>query len=169
MASSRASTSSSPETPSNPEPQSASSTSSQALYFVDWDGSDDPENPHKYVASTAVVKARGMNGSVFQLDCQEEMGAMLAVSAFTFISPIASSMVAPAAEQVAEEFGITSTMVESMVFSVFGVVCIGAGTILPFQCIQSYIVVTFAMAGVSCFQSLAGFGFHLFAPTCTRP
>jgi len=51
-----------------------------------------------------------------------------------------------------------------------GLVFIGAGIILPFQCVQSYLIDTFgmwsasAMAAVSCFRSLAGFGFPLFAP-----
>ncbi|KZP18852.1 MFS polyamine transporter [Athelia psychrophila] len=101
MAFSRASASSARETLSNLEPQSAPGTSapetksppdahgaptpSTEALFVDWDGPDDPENPQN---------------------------PALAVSAFTFIFPIASSM-------VAEEFGITSSIVESMVFSVF--------------------------------------------------
>ncbi|KAI0067660.1 MFS polyamine transporter [Artomyces pyxidatus] len=41
------------------------------------------------------------------------------VSAFTFISPVSSSMIAPATEQVAEQFGITSTVIIAMTTSVF--------------------------------------------------
>ncbi|EGN92983.1 hypothetical protein SERLA73DRAFT_190368 [Serpula lacrymans var. lacrymans S7.3] len=51
-----------------------------------------------------------------------------------------------------------------------GIALVGAGTILNFQCIQTYVVDTFtlhaasALAAVSCLRSLAGFGFPLFAP-----
>ncbi|KAF7979418.1 hypothetical protein HWV62_42544 [Athelia sp. TMB] len=115
MNSSRASASSSHETLADPEPPSVNSTpvpemkklpepnevsSSESMSFVDWDGPDDPENPKNWTVRT-------------------KWAAALAVSAFTFISPIASSMIAPAAAQVAEEFRITSTIVESMVFSSF--------------------------------------------------
>ncbi|KIJ60513.1 hypothetical protein HYDPIDRAFT_177370 [Hydnomerulius pinastri MD-312] len=51
-----------------------------------------------------------------------------------------------------------------------GIALVGAGVILNFQCIQTYVVDTFtlyaasALAAVSCLRSLAGFGFPLFAP-----
>ena len=51
-----------------------------------------------------------------------------------------------------------------------GIGCVGAGMILCFQAIQTYVVDTFtlhaasALAAVSCLRSLAGFGFPLFAP-----
>ncbi|KAG2062662.1 MFS general substrate transporter, partial [Suillus decipiens] len=51
-----------------------------------------------------------------------------------------------------------------------GITLVGIGIILSFQCIQTYIVDCFtlhaasALAAVSCFRSLAGFGFPLFAP-----
>ncbi|KAF9010981.1 MFS polyamine transporter [Hymenopellis radicata] len=52
-----------------------------------------------------------------------------------------------------------------------GIACVGAGIILNFQSMQTYVVDAFtlfaasALAAVSCFRSLAGFGFPLFAPT----
>ncbi|KAG5652151.1 hypothetical protein H0H81_006135 [Sphagnurus paluster] len=55
-------------------------------------------------------------------------------------------------------------------FTDFGVACIGAGIILLFQSIQTYVVDAFtlhaasALAAVSCLRSVAGFGFPLFAP-----
>ena len=49
------------------------------------------------------------------------------VSAFTFISPVSSSMIAPASAQLAKDFGITSSVVEAMVTSVF---ILGYGTLL---------------------------------------
>ncbi|KAJ8585549.1 MFS general substrate transporter [Rhizopogon salebrosus TDB-379] len=51
-----------------------------------------------------------------------------------------------------------------------GITLVGAGMILSFQCIQTYIVDTFtlhaasALAAAACLRSLAGFGFPLFAP-----
>lgn len=51
-----------------------------------------------------------------------------------------------------------------------GLALIGAGIILNFQSIQSYVIDAFALhaasalAAVTCFRSLAGFGFPLFAP-----
>jgi len=51
-----------------------------------------------------------------------------------------------------------------------GMACIGAGTIISFQAIQTYIIDSFtlhaasALAATSCLRSLAGFGFPLFAP-----
>jgi hypothetical protein len=41
------------------------------------------------------------------------------VSAFTFISPVSSSMVAPASSQLAEQFDIHSSVVLAMITSVF--------------------------------------------------
>jgi len=51
-----------------------------------------------------------------------------------------------------------------------GIALVGAGIILNFQCMQSYVIDAFtlhaasAMAAVSCLRSFAGFGFPLFAP-----
>ncbi len=45
--------------------------------------------------------------------------AMLIVSAFTFISPVSSSMIAPASRQVEERFDIHSTVLLTMTISVF--------------------------------------------------
>ncbi|TFK67773.1 MFS polyamine transporter [Pluteus cervinus] len=51
-----------------------------------------------------------------------------------------------------------------------GIACIGAGMILCFQCITSYVVDAFtlyaasALAATSCLRSIAGFSFPLFAP-----
>ncbi|KAJ2916653.1 hypothetical protein MD484_g3756, partial [Candolleomyces efflorescens] len=55
-----------------------------------------------------------------------------------------------------------------------GIACVGAGMILTFQAIQTYVVDSFtlhaasALAAVSCLRSLAGFGFPLFAPAMYR-
>jgi hypothetical protein len=41
------------------------------------------------------------------------------VSAFTFISPVSSSMIAPASRQLAERFDIHSTVLLAMTTSIF--------------------------------------------------
>ncbi|KAL6301413.1 MFS polyamine transporter [Sparassis latifolia] len=67
---------------------------------VDWDGPDDLANPRNWSK-------------------RRKWAAALTVSAFTFISPVSSSMVAPAANQIAAEFHITSSVEIAMTISVF--------------------------------------------------
>ena len=50
------------------------------------------------------------------------------VSLFTFLSPVASSMVAPAAFQIAEELHITASIEISMTISVY-VLAYGASSV----------------------------------------
>ena len=45
--------------------------------------------------------------------------ASASFSAFTFISPVSSSMIAPASDQLAQEFGITNETVIALVTSIF--------------------------------------------------
>jgi MFS family permease len=45
--------------------------------------------------------------------------AAFIVSSFTFISPVSSSMVAPASDIIAQQFGITSTVIIAMTISIF--------------------------------------------------
>ncbi|KAI0315926.1 MFS polyamine transporter [Amylostereum chailletii] len=70
------------------------------VLVVDWDGADDPGNPRNW---TSVKKWR----------------SALIVSAFTFISPVSSSMIAPCSQQIADEFGITNSAILAMTTSVF--------------------------------------------------
>lgn len=65
-----------------------------------WDGADDPENPKNWTM-------------------RKKWGATLFVSAFTFISPVSSSMVAPALDTMSREFGITSSVESQMMLSIF--------------------------------------------------
>ncbi|KZT11969.1 MFS polyamine transporter [Laetiporus sulphureus 93-53] len=67
---------------------------------IDWDGPDDPENPRNW-------------------SYNKKWAATAIVSAFTFISPVSSSMIAPASDQLAEQFGITNQTVIALVTSVF--------------------------------------------------
>ena len=50
---------------------------------------------------------------------KRKWAATAIVSLFTFISPVSSSMIAPASSKVAEEFGITSAVMIAMTTSIF--------------------------------------------------
>ena len=50
---------------------------------------------------------------------RRKWAATLIVSSFTFISPVASTMVAPALETIADEFKITSSIEQVLVMSIF--------------------------------------------------
>ena len=50
---------------------------------------------------------------------RQKWAATIVVSSFTFISPVSSSMIAPAAAQVAEDLGITSNALVAMTTSIF--------------------------------------------------
>ncbi|KAJ7075803.1 MFS polyamine transporter [Mycena belliarum] len=68
--------------------------------IVDWDGPDDPLNPKNWSR-------------------KKKWAATLVVSSFTLISPVSSSMIAPASAQVARQFGITSDVVVALITSIF--------------------------------------------------
>ena len=67
---------------------------------VTWDGPNDPDNPKNWSK-------------------KRRWGATLVVSSFTFISPVSSSMVAPAIASIAMDFNITDEVEQQMVLSVF--------------------------------------------------
>lgn len=68
--------------------------------LVSWDGPEDPENPKNWTFG-------------------RKWAATLIVSCFTFISPVSSSMVAPALTSISKEFGITNEVESQLVLSVF--------------------------------------------------
>ncbi|RPD55901.1 MFS polyamine transporter [Lentinus tigrinus ALCF2SS1-6] len=70
------------------------------VIVVGWDSPDDPENPRNWTL-------------------KRKWAAALTVSAFTFISPVASSMVAPAAGQIARDFRITNDFTINLTISIF--------------------------------------------------
>ncbi|KAI0338723.1 MFS polyamine transporter [Trametopsis cervina] len=72
----------------------------EGVLLVDWEGPNDPENPKNWTF-------------------KRKWAATAIISAFTFISPVSSSMVAPAASQVAGDFGITSEVIIALTTSVF--------------------------------------------------
>ena len=86
-----------PNLVSGPEP---SEPSTDRLPKVTWGGPDDPENPKNWTKG-------------------QRWAAVLVVSSFKFISPVASSMVAPALSSIASDFNITNEVEEQLVMSAF--------------------------------------------------
>ncbi|KAG8755599.1 hypothetical protein FRC11_005916, partial [Ceratobasidium sp. 423] len=69
--------------------------------FVDWDGPDDPKNPRNWTF-------------------RHRWAATAVVSLFTFMSPLASSMVAPALPQISRELNLEQgSILQAMTLSVF--------------------------------------------------
>ena len=68
--------------------------------LVTWDGPDDPENPKNWTT-------------------KRKWAATVVVSSFTFISPVSSSMVAPALATISQEFHITNTVESQLLLSIF--------------------------------------------------
>ncbi|KIK52998.1 hypothetical protein GYMLUDRAFT_49575 [Collybiopsis luxurians FD-317 M1] len=85
---------------SNSSPTETLSSSDPEAIIVDWDGPNDPKNPKNWPT-------------------RRKWAATLIVALFTFVSPVASSMIAPGGQQVADEFGITSDVELDMITSIF--------------------------------------------------
>lgn len=68
--------------------------------LVGWDGPDDPDNPKNWTK-------------------KRKWAATLVVSSFTFISPVSSSMVAPALVAISTQFNIPNEAQEELVLSIF--------------------------------------------------
>ncbi|KAI9780537.1 MAG: hypothetical protein M1839_006655 [Geoglossum umbratile] len=68
--------------------------------IVTWDGPDDPENPKNWSR-------------------KQRWGITLLVSSFTLISPVSSTMVAPALNAIAKEFHITNVVESQLTLSIF--------------------------------------------------
>ncbi|KAL8722560.1 MAG: hypothetical protein Q9225_000955 [Loekoesia sp. 1 TL-2023] len=80
--------------------QSAKSAKATDPNLVTWDGPDDPENPKNW-------------------STKRRWAATIVVSSFTFISPVSSSMVAPAIPTIAKDLNITNHVESQMVLSIF--------------------------------------------------
>ncbi|KIJ09333.1 hypothetical protein PAXINDRAFT_87604 [Paxillus involutus ATCC 200175] len=70
------------------------------VLVVDWDGPDDPQNPKNW-------------------SFKRKWAATAIVSGFAFLTPISSSMVAPATSQLAVEFGVHDSAVVALFTSIF--------------------------------------------------
>ncbi|KAL9596046.1 MAG: hypothetical protein Q9219_006062 [cf. Caloplaca sp. 3 TL-2023] len=80
--------------------QSAKSAKAKDPNLVTWEGPDDPENPKNW-------------------SNKRRWAATVVVSSFTFISPVSSSMIAPAIQTIARDFNITNEVESQMVLSIF--------------------------------------------------
>lgn len=89
----------------------------EGVLVVDWDGPDDPANPKKY-ALHLDLKSSTLT-FVFSWTQRKKWSAALTMSMFTFMSPVASSMVAPAAFQIAQDLHITRSIEVSMTVSIY--------------------------------------------------
>jgi len=98
---------------------SPNSTSDDSVLIVDWNGPDDPENPRKCGLISVLSLPSSHHFTIRSWRFRQKWGATIIVSAFTLISPISSSMIAPASEQLAEQFEIHSTVLLAMTTSVF--------------------------------------------------
>ena len=67
---------------------------------VSWEGPNDPENPKNW-------------------NFKRKWAATIVVSSFTLISPVSSSMVAPALSTIASDFNITNEVESQLVLSIF--------------------------------------------------
>lgn len=79
---------------------SRSNKSARDPDLVTWDGPDDTANPKNW-------------------SMKRKWAATLVVSSFTFISPVSSSMIAPALPAISAQFGVTNEVVASLMLSIF--------------------------------------------------
>jgi len=68
--------------------------------LISWDGPDDPENPKNWAM-------------------KRKWAATFVVSSFTFISPVSSSMVAPALGAMSADLQLTTSLQQALVLSIF--------------------------------------------------
>ncbi|TQN73296.1 Efflux pump vrtL [Colletotrichum shisoi] len=68
--------------------------------LVTWDGPNDPGNPKQW-------------------SMKRKWAAVFCISCFTLLSPVSSSMVAPALEAIGDEFNIASSFEQALVLSIF--------------------------------------------------
>lgn len=93
---------------------------SNGILWVDWDGPTDPANPKKFVpVQISYSRVHFSKHKYLSWTGSQKWAATFVISSFTFISPLASSMIAPASEQVAHRFGITDTVIIAMLTSIF--------------------------------------------------
>jgi hypothetical protein len=120
-------------------------TAEQDEIVVDWEGKDDPRCPLVGILPWRIRGDYGHADDLFdfaELELQKAMGwcvllstslkvyqaltgsflalpiATAIVSAFTFISPVSSSMVAPATGQISQQFHITNSTEAALTVSV---------------------------------------------------
>ena len=89
-----------------------------STYIVDWEGPDDPENPRKYVDCSLPLRVPTLitfNSWTFG----KKWAATTMVSAYVFMSPVSSSMMAPASKRIAAHFNVTNPTLIALQTSMF--------------------------------------------------
>jgi len=87
-------------------------------FLVTWNGKDDPEDPKNWTKRQKWA-ATFVSHLTYQLRMPSNLGQTQAVASFTFISPVSSSIIAPATSKIAADFGITNASVAEISYSVF--------------------------------------------------
>jgi hypothetical protein len=108
------------------------------LNIVDWDGTDDPDNPMNFSASFKVIN----------------IGI---ISALTFITPLASSMFAPGVPQLMAEFNSTNALLADFVVSVY---------VLGFAIGPLILAPTSELYGRAIIYHICNIGFVVFSIAC---
>ena len=86
-------------------------------FTVDWDGPDDPNNPKKLGPPTEGDTR--LKIPLYSWTFRKKWAVTALTSAYTFLSPVSSAMIAPAAPDIAAEFHITSSVETVLTVSVF--------------------------------------------------
>ena len=89
------------------------------MYIVDWDGPDDPQNPRKYVLNSFEASTTKAKCACRSWAFGKKWAITTMVSAYVFMSPVSSSMMAPASDRIAAEFGVTNQTVIALLTSIF--------------------------------------------------
>ena len=90
-----------------------------STYVVDWDGPDDPQHPRKYVFHGCKAFISNAYWACFSWAFGKKWAITTMVSAYVFMSPVSSSMMAPASGRIAAEFGITNQTIIALLTSIF--------------------------------------------------
>lgn len=88
--------------------------------IVDWDGSEDPNNPKKLdPIIVSPISWREAKTRFCSWSFRKKWVVTVIASAYTFLSPAASAMIAPAAPDIAAEFHIRSSVEIELTVSIF--------------------------------------------------
>ena len=98
-------------------------------FTVDWDGPEDPNNPKKLDPVTvSLIYWREAKIRFCSWSFRKKWVVTVLASAYTFLSPIASAMIAPAAPDIAAEFHIRSSVEIELTVTIF---VLAYGTMRP--------------------------------------
>lgn len=98
--------------------EAGTTNKNEANHFtVDWDGPDDSNNPRK--SDFPTVHDPRLKYSPCSWSFRKKWVVTALASAYTFLSPVASAMIAPAAPDIAAEFHITSSVETVLTVSIF--------------------------------------------------